>query len=445
MVHRFRNVSALSLVFLFLVVSSSAKSDELAVQVLEKERALVLDRLWPEFEPLDIAVALFDGNKTILARHPNPPGEFSPLPDHEGLFFCPGRHPQVVANTTAVINDHRTATLLLNPDPCLKELAAIVVHESFHVFQWQGHKDWLADEAVTFTYPVEDVSGLVYRRLEARALYKAICSEDDAQALAWAKGAMELRKKRFTRLTEDQRAYDRGFELLEGTAYYVEYQSLGRASTRLAEEIEASDVRSRNYATGQALCVLLDRFSPEWKKQLNQGPKKNLDEFLLEVICKMKVSPHLPDEALMAEMQKKAATDIQEIIMARQAERKTFTNAEGWTLVIEVDNPDNLFWPSGFDPMNVTRLSEKEVLHTRMLHLSGQAGSFEAMDQTSLTVAKGPHPLYNGVIKIMVTGIEKEPDIEETKNKLLISTPKTKTCILNAEVERAERKVTVRL
>lgn len=428
-------------------LSANAETENLALDVLEHVEKLKLDNLWPGFEPLEVAVALYDGQKTYLARHPNPPDAFSPLPGYKGIFCCEGRFPKVVANSTTVINDHRTATLLLNlnPDPCVESLAAIVVHESFHVHQWQNHEDWLADESVTFTYPIEDVSGLVLRRLEAQSLHKGVSSEDDLQAKAWVKGALALRKKRFARLTEAQRAYDRGFELLEGTAHYVENQSLQKASHQLAEEIEASDVRSRNYATGEALCVLLDRFVPGWKKRLEEGGRQDLDKLLEEALNDTEVSPCLPDQALITKMERKAEQDIERIVKARQADKEAFMNAEGWTLIIEVEEPAHIFWPAGFDPMNVARLDEKEVLHKRMLKLSGKAGSFEAMDRKTLTTAKGPHPLYNGIIRIVVTGIIDAPDIEENEGSHKISTPKIKAVLKNATMEKTGQKITVRL
>ncbi|MFH2001312.1 MAG: hypothetical protein ABIK28_16640 [Planctomycetota bacterium] len=422
-----------------------AQEGELAIQVLETEKTLRLDGLWPGFAPLDVAVALFDGEKTVLARHPNPPEEFSPMPGHDGFYFCKGRHPQVVANSTAMIGDRRTATVLLNmnSDPSLEALAGIVVHESFHVFQWLGHDDWMANEAVTFTYPVEDVQGLVYRRLEAQALNKALGSTSDELALAWAKGAMEMREKRFSRLSEDQRAYDRSLERLEGSAFFLEDQCQGKKPSRLAEEMEANDIRKRNYATGQALCFLLDRFHPQWKERLEKGPKADLDVMLKEVLDKNEIKPCMPDPALVSEMERKAKDDVEKVIAARNEEKQAFMEAQGWTLVIQVRNPENLFWPSGFDPMNVIRLNEHEILHTRMLQLSGQAGSFDAMNLKTLTLAKGPHPLYNGVTRITVTGMAEEPEINEVEGKVTVTAKDLKVTLTGAKIEKSKNMVSL--
>ena len=53
---------------------------------------------WPGFNPMEWPIALFDGNKTILLRHPSPPPEFVPLPGQPGVLVMPGRHPAVVGN-----------------------------------------------------------------------------------------------------------------------------------------------------------------------------------------------------------------------------------------------------------------------------------------------------------------------------------------------------------
>lgn len=48
---------------------------------------------WPGFGTSAIPVALFDGENTILLRHPTPPAEFSPIPGRPGVFVARGRHP----------------------------------------------------------------------------------------------------------------------------------------------------------------------------------------------------------------------------------------------------------------------------------------------------------------------------------------------------------------
>jgi len=64
--------------------------------------------VWPGFSPAEWPIALFDGDRTILLRHPSPPPEFTPLVDRPGVFAMPGRHPAVVGNSTREIAGVRT-------------------------------------------------------------------------------------------------------------------------------------------------------------------------------------------------------------------------------------------------------------------------------------------------------------------------------------------------
>lgn len=61
-----------------------------------------LDRLatraiWPGFDPRAVPVALYDGERTILARHPDPPSGFTALTDRPDLVSYPaGMVPSVL-------------------------------------------------------------------------------------------------------------------------------------------------------------------------------------------------------------------------------------------------------------------------------------------------------------------------------------------------------------
>ena len=48
--------------------------------------------LWPGFEPSEYPLAIYDGERTLLLRHPSPPEEFTPLEGHEGVRAVAGRH-----------------------------------------------------------------------------------------------------------------------------------------------------------------------------------------------------------------------------------------------------------------------------------------------------------------------------------------------------------------
>ena len=104
--------------------------------------------VWPGFEPRSIPRAVFDGEATWLQDHPRAVEGFVAVADRPGLARSAGRHEAMRANSSAEIGGVATATLLLDPASArtAAEWAAILVHESFHVFQRREHADWWPDE-----------------------------------------------------------------------------------------------------------------------------------------------------------------------------------------------------------------------------------------------------------------------------------------------------------
>ena len=415
--------------------------------VAEVERIGARAALWPGFDPRRVPLAIFDGQTTLLFRHPNPPPEFVSLSSRQGVYAFPGRHESVTANASAVLNGVRAATAMLTPDKprALREQAALVVHEAFHVFQRERHPDWSADELELFVYPFEDAEALRLRRLETLALARAERARAKGAAACWASAALGFRAERFARIPRGSAAYERGTELNEGLASYVEALAAG-ASRRPGlppEDLAAGEVRQRAYATGRALAVLLDRFGPGWKERLEGGDKRPLDEMLgaslpAGVGARCEVAPSESRGAA-----ERARRDVASLTSKREALRRDFLARPGWTLEL-VTGVAPLF-PQGFDPLNVERVGAREVLHTRYLKLGGGAGTIELIDRVSLTEGAGAHPLFNGVRRLTVTGLAAEPGVAESGGKTTITAENLKAEFSGAQVTRDGRTVLVRL
>jgi hypothetical protein len=60
------------------------------------------------------------------------------------------------------------------------------------------------------------------------------------------------------------------------------------------------------------------------------------------------------------------------------------------------------------------------VLHTRWLRLGNAAGFFEAFEQGCLTESAGRHPLFSGIRRATVTGLEGEPRVDESNGRVRI-------------------------
>ncbi len=409
---------------------------------------LAAQPLWPGFDPRNTPIAIYDGERTWLFRHPGPPEGFTRDANHEGAWTCAGQHPAVRANTSAELGGVTTATFILDPAAhrTLTQSAGIVLHESFHVFQRKNHPKWSPNEAELFVYPVDDGPLLQLRRLETEALRRALQATNQPEAAGWAKLALALRTERFAKLPASSADYERGTELNEGLAAYVEGLATGSAANFPADEFPAEAVRLRSYTSGRALGKLLDRFDTGWKAKLEAGTANSLDALLAAALAGVEAPPQDFSSAERQTALQRAAADAS-ALHARKAElRKNFFAQPGWTVVILADGPEPL-WPQGFDPLNVQRLSATEVLHTRFLKLGNAAATIEVLNRQSLTEAAGAHPLFNGARRLTVTGLPAEPlvNVPDSGEKVVIQGEGFEAQVQDAVVDTRERTVTVTL
>ena len=371
--------------------------------------------LWPGFDPLAVPLAVYDGERTVLFRHPSPPAGFRPVPDAPGAVVLDGRHEEVVANTSTEIGGVLTATVMLGGSGVpVAAPAAVAVHEAFHVYQYGRHPGWRANEADLFVYPTDDPGALALRRLETAALRRALEAGDDAGAACWSRAALALRAERYTGLDSASVRYERTTELNEGLAAYVEARAAGRTAVALPEaEFGPADVRLRAYATGTAFAVLLDRTDAGWKAGFDAGDDP------LDVALGRALGPGETCAFGRAETDA-AARASHEDVAALQARRAShaadFEARPGWRVVVEV--PDHVMWVEGFDPLNVERVDATRVLHRRMLRLANQRGRLRAIDSDAvdveaLTEGVGRHPLFTGVARVAVS-VEDEPVVYES-------------------------------
>lgn len=463
--------------------------------------------MWPGFDPMATPLAIFDGTNTFLLRHPSPPREFPVYgSDAEkpsaGIRIYEGRHPAVTANTSVEIGGFQTATIMFDadsPDNSVTKLAAMAIHEAFHVFQSRNHPEWPANEADLFVYPVDDTELLTLRRMEIRALDNALRSlphdgirshanskgatSDKSTAGAglarskpipeatrcWAAAALALRGDRYASMDERFAAYERGTELNEGLATYVELVAARGPIPKLpADGFGPTEIRPRGYAVGAGLALLLDAFSADWKQTLEQDHSQSLDALLRLALDDSDVSratPTVPefDRAILTDstsgscgfsasemdsIRQQADAAIATLQSERVRQRSAFDARDGWRVTVEADASEPL-WPQRFDPLNVGLVSGG-LLHTRMLRLGNGSGEFEALDDSpdqdidALTEGLGPHPLFNGVLRAVVNGLE-EPTIEQFEDSVSVQAPGFSGSFSNARVTSKPGQILIQL
>jgi hypothetical protein len=179
--------------------------------------------LWPGYRPDSVPLAIYTGDRTYLFRHPAPPAEFTVVDD---VLSMPGRHPAATSNSSANIGGVVTATLLADGSRArlpLVELAAVAIHEAFHVFQRTAHPRWQGNEGDLFTYPADRADLLRLRREESEYLRRALARASDRACLA--REAMARRAERFAAMDAAHAAYERDSEMNEGLATYVQLRA----------------------------------------------------------------------------------------------------------------------------------------------------------------------------------------------------------------------------
>jgi hypothetical protein len=396
---------------------------------------------WPGFDASQIPLAITDGERTYLVRHPAPPPDFRELRGLDGAYGLDSVYSAMRANTSVEIGGALTATIRTDPEglETPETLVGLLLHEAFHVFQSEHHPEWTANEVDLFVYPVARVVPLQQRRLETGALRRALAAPDSVRTLCWSDAFLRTRTDRFERLPPEAVAYERGTELREGLARYMESTAVGgRLPDFPAEGFAPEDVRERAYDTGHALARLLDLVDPEWKRGLEAGEVESLDSALMGAMQEIEVRRcgHAPDETRRALTV--AGADSANLMRLNAEERNGFEAALGWRVVIEAPAGRPLS-PGGFDPLNVRTLDGTYVLHSRWLQLSNESATIEVLDRASLTLGVGPHPLFNGVRRLTVTGIRSEPEVVERGDSLKLVAEGVDVSAQGATLEREGR------
>lgn len=421
----------------------------------EVERIAEGQVLWPGFEPLAIPLAIFDGQQTWLFRHPKPPGGFTAVAGSVPVAFAfQGRFPAVTANASADIGGVMTATLMTNGargQRSSAELAAVALHEAFHVYQRTHHPTWSGNEGDLLVYPVTIADLLAARRLESEALGRALANVEDAGAACWALVALSYRRERFAAMDSAFVAYERLTELNEGLAAYVQLRASGGSTVTIpAEEFLPEAVRLRAYTIGPAWAVLLDRLSPGWQQALEASDQTSLDELLEAALSGPGAPAAVPcafTPVQVGAAKRDARIDAAEVTAGWGTRQRAFEAMEGWRVVIQ-SAPGQPLWPQGFDPLNIDRV-DAGLIHTRFLKLGNDAAQLSALDEEggdieARTAGVGPHPIFNGVSWVEIV-LSARPVVARTAGATTIRAPGFLAEFKNAMVDESGKEILVQL
>ena len=379
----------------------------------EIARLVAQGELWPGFDPLAIPLVFYDGEDTYLFRCSEVPEGFREMRVGEcDVLVYEGRYRVVTASSVVEIAGTPTASVMFdrsaNQAPTV--LASVAIHEAFHVFQQACHPTWQGNEVVLYLFPVDDANLLFLRRMETEALRRALAANGSHEKRYWTLRALRARQDRYAGMGPEFSTYERGTELLEGLASYVEAMSVGQTRVDLPREgYAANEVRGRCYEIGHALAVLLDTFAPMWKTAFEADDTQALDLYLLEVLEKNGSQCGEFTSEEIAHFEGVAREDVQDLLAQRSEQRRAFDSQVGMRLSVIASDTEPL-WVSGTDPSNL-RIVEGGVLHSRFVYIHHERGQVEMLtdrmdDVKALTVAKGPHPLMDGVLWLTIAGLD---------------------------------------
>jgi hypothetical protein len=408
-------------------------------------------KLWPGFDVTAYPVAIFDGTRTLLLRHPSPPEGFEHLEGHDGVWVYSGKHPAMRWNSNADIGGVRTATLLLTIEPgrSVEYEAHILYHEIFHLFSKPLHPSWTPNEMWRFSYPMGDLENYRQLLLEEEALARAVESSSDEEAASWAVAALEIRTDRQERLRQEHLTFETLLELQEGTAVYMGRSTIGIATEteRLREDRGPDGIRWRCYETGAAVAVILDRLLPGWKVELDAKPETTLTGLLKKAVKAADVQAASFSDDELARTSARAEGAVAELT-AKRAQLYQVFDERGKKVIVRLSSDGERFAFGRFDPMAVEVLEHGEALHANLLTSTHPRGEFRLTNPhfarrsldgvIAFTSPAGEHPFLQGYQKIAVSGFQGEPAVERTGSVVSVEAEGLSISFDGAEVESTD-------
>jgi hypothetical protein len=386
--------------------------------LMEEVRTLETKPLWPGFEPEKIPAAIFDGENTYLFGFPRAPQGFGFVPERPEVFVFAGQHPSVRANRRVEIEGVRAAACLARfagLHASVRDLAATIIHEKFHVFQAVRHPNWRPNDALLFNYPADTSESVLARRLEVEALKRAVAAKDPEETRGWAALSLRYHRERLTPLSRDLARYEEEIQCLEGLAEYVEWQVIGRGLFERYPDLDfaPSAIRSFGYLSGRWIGVVLDRLDPEWKKDLESGVYAHPRERLAQVTRGAETRSRFSASEIAA-WRTRAETDLKARRVSLDEARRNFLARPGWRVVIDAGRkPLRLRF---FLANEAEAFSEREMLHHRWLALANEDCDLEVVGREALTESDGA----TKVVRITIPGFAERPEVADEDGRHII-------------------------
>ncbi len=384
-------------------------------QVMEGVSAEGAKSVWPNFDASDIPVLVYDGLNTYLFHSGTAPDGFTKTNDNGPVYSYAGQHPLVRGNSIVRIGDSWTATSVLSRTSRrtgetygIRDMAGIIVHEQFHVFQRIRHPRWRQNDGVLLFYPAETAEALFLRRREKEAFRRAVIAPDKNEIAAWAKRALSCREERLAGLESRFSGYEKELQRTEGLSDYIERTVRGldplNAST-ITSGIAPAGVRDLGYVEGRWIAMILDRLDPGWKSALEENDSLYLEDILESAVARLPVDAQRFNADAIERLKTQAGEDIKAWETKKRTEVEAFNQRTGFR--VEVDASSNPLSIRLFEPLEMEILEDGGVYHRMVFSAAGESGSLRIMNQPCLTYFDPGCRLT----RLIISGLKAAPEI----------------------------------
>jgi len=396
--------------------------------VMDEVHKLASLPLWPGFDIQKIPVAVFDGLNTYLFQTPSPPDGFLPVERQPRVFVYQGRHADVRSNSITRLADTWTATSVLSDYSRrtgekydLRDMAGIIVHEQFHVYQKTVHPDWRQNDGLLLVYPAETAESLFLRKLEKEAFKRAVIAENKNETSAWAGEALRYREQRLALLPEPFRLYEKELQRNEGLSDYIE------KTARAAGPLNASDitngiapvgVRDLGYVEGRWIAMILDRLEPAWKPLLGKGNLAYLENILKAALGRSPADHDGFSKRQVRKIRDHSEIDFRNWQISKKQQLEVYFQESG--LKVEIIASANPLRIRTFEPLAIETLPDRGVFHKEMFSAVGERGSLKVLGQSCITYLDDSLR----VVRLVITGVRTAPQIDEKERTFKLASDK---------------------
>lgn len=394
------------------------------MEVMKEHAAISQINLWPGFDPERIPVAVYDSSRTWLFFSEQPPEGFNPDEDFKGVFVFEGQYPPVRGNSVVRFGDAWTATSVLSNYSrrtderyTPRDMAGIIVHEQFHVFQRTNHPRWRQNDGVLLFYPEETREALFLRRIEKEAFKKAVLSKSDEEIAGWSLTAMNYRKERLKMIQAQLGNYEKDLQHTEGLSDYIERIARGvdpLNASNMTNGIAPAGVRDLGYWEGRWIAMILDRLDPDWKNLLETNDSLWLEDILESELHNALAKGLAFSDSEVSRIKAGAEKDFDEWQIKKAEEIEDYKNLPGYRIEINsLAEPLNI---RIFEPLEIEILPDRAVFHRVIFSAANQKGNIRILNHPCIT---GFNEAYR-LVKLVLNGLPVAPEVNREEKKLVL-------------------------